>query len=227
MDTPNPALAITVSGSHAYVTDIASGPDETSGLEVIDITNPSSPAIVGRVDTPGHPSGVTVSGGYAYVADDAFLQVIDITNPANPTIVGSVGTPGHASGVDVSGGYAYVADGSYYQLEIVPAQCEIPNAVSDGGAGPPSLGLRAFPNPFHSSTLIRLEAGRDRPAGADIYDVSGRKVRSLFDGSQNADIFGLQWDGRNDAGRVLPSGVYFVRVTTAQMTGTLKIVIVR
>ena len=41
----------------------------TIGLQVIDITNPESPQIVGSVDTPGDACGVAVSGTHAYVAD--------------------------------------------------------------------------------------------------------------------------------------------------------------
>ena len=66
-----------------------------SGLQVIDITNPQSPQIVGSVDTPGYAHGVAVSGTHAYVADDdSGLQVIDITNPAEPPDRGQRGHAG-------------------------------------------------------------------------------------------------------------------------------------
>jgi hypothetical protein len=82
-----------------------------SGLQVIDVTNPASPVIVGSVDTPGEASGVAVAGTHAYVADyGSGLQVIDITDPASPKIVGSVDTPGEAFGVAVAETHAYVAD---------------------------------------------------------------------------------------------------------------------
>jgi hypothetical protein len=52
--------------------------DGSSGLQVIDISNPSNPAIVGTCDTPYSAHGVHVAGGYAYVADgDSGLQVIE------------------------------------------------------------------------------------------------------------------------------------------------------
>jgi len=73
-----------VSGIYAYVADGG------SGLQVISITNPASPVIVGTADTPGGAQGVVVSGTYAYVADyGSGLQVIDIANPANPVVVGT------------------------------------------------------------------------------------------------------------------------------------------
>ena len=63
------------------------------GLQVIDISTPTAPVIVGSVDTPGYAVGVSVANGYAYVAAGrSGLQVIDISTPTAPVIVGSVDT---------------------------------------------------------------------------------------------------------------------------------------
>jgi hypothetical protein len=87
--------------------------DENFGLQVIDISNPASPTLLGTYNTPGYALGVTVSGDYAFVADQSSgLQVIDISNPASPTLLGNYDTPGSARGVTVSGDYAFVADRS-------------------------------------------------------------------------------------------------------------------
>ena len=89
VNTPGSALGVAVEGSYAYVAD------GDSGFQVIDLSNPASPQIVGSVDTPGYTYDVAASGTYAYVADGySGLQVVDVTNPASPTIVGNVGTPG-------------------------------------------------------------------------------------------------------------------------------------
>ncbi len=75
-DTPGHALDVAVAGSYAYIAD------GYSGLQVIDISNPAVPAIVGSVDTPDSAVGAAVAGAYAYVADGySGLQVIDISNP--------------------------------------------------------------------------------------------------------------------------------------------------
>ncbi len=63
VDTPDRAYGVVVAGSYAYVADYY------SGLQVIDISDPTSPWIVGSVDTPGSAYGVAVAGSYAYVAD--------------------------------------------------------------------------------------------------------------------------------------------------------------
>jgi hypothetical protein len=106
-DTPGFATAVQVVGDYAYVAD------GLSGLQIINITNPSSPTLTGSYDTPDFALGVQVVGNYAYVADSfSGLQILNITNPSSPTLIGSFDTPGLAIGVQVVGNYAYVADGS-------------------------------------------------------------------------------------------------------------------
>jgi hypothetical protein len=85
--------------------------DYTSGLQVIDISDPTIPTLIGSCDTPGAAYGVMVSGVYALVADwGSGLQVIDISDPTNPTLIGTYDTPGGAGDVTVSGDNAFVAD---------------------------------------------------------------------------------------------------------------------
>ena len=105
---------VTVSGNYAYVTtNNSNGIDpEDEGLQIIDISTPSSPTLTGTYNTPGTARGVTVSGNYAYVADGyEGLQIVDISTPSSPTLTGTYNTSGSAYGVTVNGNYAYVADG--------------------------------------------------------------------------------------------------------------------
>ncbi|MBK8129623.1 MAG: hypothetical protein IPK53_12235 [bacterium] len=77
---------------------------DTTGLRIVDISDPANPQEVGFYDTPGEARGVAVSGSYAYVADgNSGLRVIDVTNPSLPLSVGFYDTPGYARCVAVSG----------------------------------------------------------------------------------------------------------------------------
>ena len=106
-------------GNIAYVAD------RYDGLQIIDVSNPVSPTLIGSVDTPGDAREVTVIGNIAYVADwGGGLQIIDVSNSASPTLIGSVDTPGQACAVTVIGDTAYVADGGS-GLVIVPLPVEI------------------------------------------------------------------------------------------------------
>ena len=84
VDTPDAARDVAVAGDHAFVAD------RSSGLQVIDITDPTNPTLAGSYDTPGSAHAVAVAGDHAFVADGASgLQVIDITDPINPILTGS------------------------------------------------------------------------------------------------------------------------------------------
>ena len=96
--------ACAVSGNRAY---IGMGPR----LAILDISNPSAPALLGVSQVLPYPAlGVVVSGNYAYVADNsAGLQIINISNPASPSLVGGYQIFGAwAYSVALSGNYAYV-----------------------------------------------------------------------------------------------------------------------
>jgi hypothetical protein len=70
---------------------------------------------------------------------------------------------------------------------------------------------QANPNPFNPSTSLPLFLDQSESIQLKIYDIAGRHVRTLHDGILPAGRTRLVWDGRDDAGRVAPSGVYFAR----------------
>ncbi|KKQ26891.1 MAG: hypothetical protein US42_C0019G0001, partial [Candidatus Magasanikbacteria bacterium GW2011_GWC2_37_14] len=114
-----------VSGKYAYT-------GGSSGLQIIDISNPASPSLVGSYTTASSALKVYVSGKYAYVAEgDAGLQIMDISNPASPSLVGTYDAPPSDSinGVYVSGKYAYVSINSYGLQIIDISNPSLPNLV--------------------------------------------------------------------------------------------------
>ena len=76
------------------------------------------------------------------------------------------------------------------------------------------LGL-ATPNPLKDRTTISFELGRPARAQLAVYDVGGRLVRTLVSSVQPAGRHSAAWDTRDEAGRAVGSGVYFVRLTVA------------
>ena len=105
------ANGVAVSGSYAFV---ATG---VTGLQVVDVSDLSSPRLVGAVDTPGNANDVRVVGSYAYVADGpAGLAVVDISNPQAPRLVGAEPVVGRATDLVIVAGKAYVADESGLSL---------------------------------------------------------------------------------------------------------------
>lgn len=83
----------------------------TSGLNIIDVSNPATPVSIGSTSGFAAGTDLALDGNYAYTSDfyDG-LYIFDISNPESPTQVGHLDTTGMCRGIDISGNYAYVAD---------------------------------------------------------------------------------------------------------------------
>lgn len=84
-----------------------------------------------------------------------------------------------------------------------------------------------YPNPFNPSTSIRYSLPKDVNVRLALYDVLGRELRVLRNGPQRAGEYSLNWDGRDEAGNALPSGVYFYRLETGDVRMTRKLILMR
>jgi len=84
-----------------------------------------------------------------------------------------------------------------------------------------------FPNPFNPSTTIAFFLPTGGPVALRIYDVGGRLVRTLVDGSMPIGTHRVTWNGMNDRGAPVSSGVYYYRLRAEKKTITKKMVILR
>jgi len=85
-----------------------------------------------------------------------------------------------------------------------------------------------YPNPFNPTTTLTF----DIPAHTDyaelsIYNLLGKKVRTLFSGAANRGQFKLVWNGKDFSGRQLSSGIYFARLQTKQFSQIIKMMMVK
>ncbi|MBE0433569.1 T9SS type A sorting domain-containing protein [candidate division WOR-3 bacterium] len=84
-----------------------------------------------------------------------------------------------------------------------------------------------YPNPFSKNTTIRFFLNKRAKINLKVYDQSGRLVKTLIEGITDAGYKEVKWDGCDDYGRRLSSGVYFYRLTSEAVTQTKKLVLLR
>ena len=94
----------------------------------------------------------------------------------------------------------------------------------------PSLSGQLFqnyPNPFNPTTIIRFVVPGTDPVHLAVFDVKGRQVRTLVSGGVSPGPHEVQWDGTNDHGAGVSSGVYFYRIVSGNWYQTKKMVLIK
>lgn len=84
-----------------------------------------------------------------------------------------------------------------------------------------------IPNPFSKTTKIFYTNINSENITISIYDIKGQLVKTLFSGHQLQSRYSLEWSGTNDAGQIMPSGVYFCKLHTQTHTEMKKIVFIK
>jgi hypothetical protein len=101
---------------------------------------------------------------------------------------------------------AIEGNGMFYDLEN---ESGVPTAYS----------VSSYPNPFNPSTTLSYRLPQDAAVRLEIYDLIGRKIRSLVDESKSAGYYHVVWNGRDQMGKEVASGVYLYRFSATPTDG--------
>lgn len=85
--------------------------------------------------------------------------------------------------------------------------------------------INVYPNPFTTTTNIKLHVKNGADAVLDIYSLKGQKVRSL--GTYNKGVHNIIWNGKDDNGRMCSSGFYLIRYKTKDYNKTVKVMLMQ
>lgn len=224
-------VAIDVVGGHFGASPAVEAGDAT---EVLDGLAPDQ-----AVD-----AGIVVGS----VRDDGYTLRIDLDADAREAIAreGLTQFRLRFAGTDVGDDYVSFAtgDAGAWDLQTVSTFAEVmgsarpvleldyddATAVEDGAAlARATLRLMTpTPNPFNPSTRIEFELDRDEGwVEISVYDLAGRRVRTLHTGAVTAGSHEVEWTGRDERGRSVASGVYLVRLATAEESVTKRAVLAK
>lgn len=87
--------------------------------------------------------------------------------------------------------------------------------------------LQNYPNPFNPGTVVRFVLPHAAPVRLSVFDMAGRHVRTLVIGGVSAGIQEVMWDGKDDAGQPVASGIYLYRLQAGQFSQVRKMLLLR
>lgn len=233
--------------SAAYIGFSIVNPDHGTAGEPVSplvVATPGSP-----FDYPLGPDTLIAYGGGDFVSRFDVLaaagaSTVDMAysdNPAHGAVVGqnSTNTAGNLVQVFVSGfsfhfirddrPQGYVMDRWEHLRDVLLFLYNSPPEPVSVGPGPRASSLaQNSPNPFNPSTSIEFRVREAGPASLRVYDAAGRLVRTLVSGVVPAGTLqSVTWDGINDRGGEVASGVYFYRLVAGDYEATKKMVLVK
>ena len=226
----SPALAIP-DNVPAGVYDTLTFPDDMTIADVevyIDITHTYIGDLIVEVTSP---QGTTVrlhnrSGGSANDIVGWYDSELPVNGP---------GALSDFAGESTLGDWTlWVSDNAGADIGTLNSWCVqamggAPTGVEESEAGVPVAHVLrgASPNPFNPVTVVSYGVSSDTAVRLAVYNVAGRLVRTLVDGDVEAGYHKAVWDGRNDRGEAVGSGVYFCRMEAGGFDGSTKIVLLK
>jgi hypothetical protein len=181
-----------------------------------------------------------LSNGSAYirVANVAASYVyqrygtIRVDNKKTTTQSGGFGVTGTAA-IDMCDHVSIAATGSGGGIYVGPGgslMCaDTPNENMMKPASVPERFelLQNYPNPFNASTIINFDLAEPGQTTLEIINIMGQRVATPFDSYTEAGRYSIQWNGRDDHGQTVASGVYLYRLQSGKMTATKKMVLMK
>jgi len=169
------------------------------------------------------------------VSDGAGGTIItweDGRNGNNDIYAQNVQEDGSLGGISGDGGVLALAPKIFTKREISPSPDLSLRGRGDYGIPLTTEALQNYPNPFNPDTWIPYQLAVDTPVTIKIYNVKGQLIRAIALGHQKAGVYvtkekAAYWDGRDDAGEKVSSGVYFYTLKAGEFVATRKMLIVK
>jgi hypothetical protein len=119
--------------------------------------------------------------------------------------------------------------GTVYFDDLTVQDIGAATAVSaDGNNLPRTFELtNNYPNPFNPSTNLQFAVPKQGNITLAVYNVLGQRVRTLADGVYAPGQYTITWDGKDESGRTLASGIYFARLETGSIALVKKMLMMK
>jgi len=201
--------------------------DEENGLFVVSFNHRRAERSKGRISDA--QTGAPLAGATMTVLETSATELTDsdgnyglgFANPGTYTI--RVSAEGHQT-KDVS---LTLAEGQTEMLDIKLQP--LTTGVAEGDLTVPQSFVleQNYPNPFNAGTTIRYELSGQMRVLGKIFNVTGKEVRTLIDAQQPAGSYRINWDGSDNSGRIVSSGLYLLQLRAGTAMQTRKMIFVQ
>ncbi|MBI3873137.1 MAG: carboxypeptidase regulatory-like domain-containing protein [candidate division Zixibacteria bacterium] len=223
-------------------------------VRLIGATSVPGATVIGDLNAAGEPGKTAsvlfrvfnsgnVSGNFTVSAELDQPWTVTVQQPAGlvltidagkeADVVAGVHVPGGTPDMDVelrvivhSDTYSSANSGAWTILSVTGH-----SGVGDGGTGgliPDQFSLaQNYPNPFNPSTQISYSLKADGRVRLEIVNILGQNIRTLVEGFRSRGAYSEIWDGRDDQGSGVPSGIYFYRLVQDDHSLVRKMVLLK
>ena len=209
--------------------DILLTPDHLAFTALVGVNPPTQQVGISNAS----PSGIQFDWGA--VETTPWLAV----NPGNGTSPSSMECfvditgllPGNYSAKIIVKQIAGIAAGINDDEDTIDVNLTVdsPTDVDDmGGTLPDAFSLEQnYPNPFNPTTTIEFNLPKTSIVSLTVFNILGQKVNELVSSTLSAGNKRIEWDGTDDSGRTMESGVYFYKITAAEFSMTRKMMLLK
>lgn len=194
------------------------------GLWTFAVTQEGDLSPLGNLPLPGYPTNGCIREHIGYFAHNGGgLQIVDLDDPAVPVSIGNIARwlPAVAAGDEA----LFIAD--FIGLASFPLQGTATALPESPAAAEGPVVLASYPNPFNPTTLLSYRLPAACALRLTLHDAQGRLLRELETGRREAGEHRILWDGRDGAGRALPSGIYLARLAADGAISSQRLVLLR
>ncbi len=169
-------------------------------------TDPNLTFVKGNVTFDEIPAGSEVSN-----ENDPFVLSISPTTPSNTTIPVTL---------TINSNNTFYSTTLNFDINVVPVL-----GIAQSSTTPLRFSLATLPNPAHGATTVSYTVPSSSQIDLAVYNTGGEKVKLLATGFVSAGQKSIVWDGRDDTGKKMNAGVYFVKLEAGSNHAVTKLVL--
>ena len=217
-----PAYGICTKGNYLYYSEAV------NGIHIIDISSKSNPVEVGTFNLNNEtPKTINCVNNYLYLTfdgnyRDGWITILDAADPINLKQVSSYTLGEYKSRTFINNDYILAAnnENGLYILKL---------DLEDQDDEPPENYIlrQNYPNPFNGETKIEFELPEESNVILKIYNILGQEIKTVFEGEKEMGNHIFSWQGNDNNGNPIASGVYIYRLSTGNLRQSRKLVLLR